>query len=269
MTINKIKYIKRIEIKDLWGEYDVHWELNPDVNILIGENGTGKSTILKLVYEKLIKDNNQNITIYFNENNTLLNENIGFIDTFDAPFKVKDIFESSNNTIKTELDLKLDAAINKYVEYQLKKSNEILNENSTKKKAFGKRIYFEETINRLFHEEAVFSKKKVDSNSTRLSFLLESGKTITAYELSSGEKQFLLILLTVLCQDEASSVLLMDEPEISLHLRWQYELINIIRTLNPNCQVIIVTHSPSIHGKGWGDKLFVIKNLLTQTSVAI
>ena len=74
----------------------------------------------------------------------------------------------------------------------------------------------------------------------------------------------LLILLTVLCQDEQPAILLMDEPEISLHLRWQYELINIIRTLNPNCQVIIATHSPSIYGKGWRNKVFFMDKLLEE-----
>ncbi len=36
------KYIERIEIKGLWGRYDVDWKLNPDVNILVGENGDGE-----------------------------------------------------------------------------------------------------------------------------------------------------------------------------------------------------------------------------------
>ena len=39
-------YIKRIEIKGLWGRKNISWELNPEVNILSGVNGGGKSTIL-------------------------------------------------------------------------------------------------------------------------------------------------------------------------------------------------------------------------------
>ena len=46
-------YIERIEIKELWHRFDVDWTLHPDVNILVGENGTGKSTILTLVTEIL------------------------------------------------------------------------------------------------------------------------------------------------------------------------------------------------------------------------
>ena len=41
------KYIKRIEIDSLWsGRKHIDWHLRPDVNILSGINGIGKSTIL-------------------------------------------------------------------------------------------------------------------------------------------------------------------------------------------------------------------------------
>ena len=39
-------YIKRIEIHGLWHRYNIAWELRPDVNILSGINGVGKTTIL-------------------------------------------------------------------------------------------------------------------------------------------------------------------------------------------------------------------------------
>ena len=39
-------YIRRIEIKGLWKRFDIAWDLRPDVNILSGINGVGKTTIL-------------------------------------------------------------------------------------------------------------------------------------------------------------------------------------------------------------------------------
>ena len=59
-------------------------------------------------------------------------------------------------------------------------------------------------------------------------------------------------------QDNQPYILLMDEPEISLHLSWQVDLIDHIRKLNENCQVIIATHSPSIVQKGWNDKVAIM-----------
>ena len=64
------QYIENINIKGLWGRYDVNWQLHADVNILVGENGTGKSTILEAVKnsfeltERLAKD--LKMSDYFN-----------------------------------------------------------------------------------------------------------------------------------------------------------------------------------------------------------
>jgi ABC-type molybdenum transport system ATPase subunit/photorepair protein PhrA len=44
-----ITHIEKIEIKGLWGKYHIEWHLNPDVNILAGINGSGKSTILNII----------------------------------------------------------------------------------------------------------------------------------------------------------------------------------------------------------------------------
>ena len=62
--------------------------------------------------------------------------------------------------------------------------------------------------------------------------------------LSSGEKHLIRILLAAM--DAQESTLLIDEPELSLHIDWQRELIRNIRLLNPMCQLIIATHSPEI-----------------------
>ena len=45
--------ISRIEINSLWGRKHIVWELRPDVNILSGVNGTGKSTILNKTVARL------------------------------------------------------------------------------------------------------------------------------------------------------------------------------------------------------------------------
>ena len=84
---------------------------------------------------------------------------------------------------------------------------------------------------------------------------------ISLEQLSSGEKQLLLILLKVFLQEKKPAILLMDEPEVSLHISWQQQLLDALRRLNENCQIILSTHSPSIFAKGWGDKITYMEDL--------
>ena len=84
---------------------------------------------------------------------------------------------------------------------------------------------------------------------------------ISPYKLSSGEKQILVILLTVLIQDQQRCVLFMDEPEVSLHVEWQQQLISLIRKLNPNVQIILTTHSPAVIMNGWIDAVTEVSDI--------
>ena len=89
----------------------------------------------------------------------------------------------------------------------------------------------------------------------------QDGDTLTPYQLSSGEKQMLVILLTVLVQDFEHCTLFMDEPEISLHVEWQQRLIELIRELNPNTQIIMTTHSPALIMNGWVDAVTEVSDI--------
>ena len=62
---------------------------------------------------------------------------------------------------------------------------------------------------------------------------------------------------------DGAGVYLLDEPENSLDISWQYELINTLVKLNPNAQYFITTHSPSIFGDGWGDKIIYMEDVTT------
>jgi hypothetical protein len=65
-------------------------------------------------------------------------------------------------------------------------------------------------------------------------------------ELSSGEKQMLIILGETLLQEQKGYIFLADEPELSLHIEWQKDLVHNIRRLNPASQIVFATHSPDI-----------------------
>ena len=86
---------------------------------------------------------------------------------------------------------------------------------------------------------------------------------MTVDELSSGEKQILLLLLRIFLLEEKEAVILIDEPENSLDISWQYKLIDLFVKLNPNAQFFISTHSPSIFGDGWGDRIIYMEDVTT------
>ena len=76
-----------------------------------------------------------------------------------------------------------------------------------------------------------------------------------------GKSKMLVILLTVLVQDNRRGVLFMDEPEVSLHVEWQQRLIGLIRELNPNVQIILTTHSPAMIMDGWEDAVTEVSDI--------
>jgi len=63
---------------------------------------------------------------------------------------------------------------------------------------------------------------------------------------SSGEYHLLISLLGLYSKIESASLILIDEPEISLHPNWQMRYINFIKKMfkkYPGCQFILATHS--------------------------
>ncbi|NOI36566.1 AAA family ATPase [Vibrio cyclitrophicus] len=78
-----------------------------------------------------------------------------------------------------------------------------------------------------------------------------SGEPIHWGLLSRGEKTIIYLLFSTYYYRDKVKVFLLDEPEISLHVRWQKRLINDLRNIAPKSQFIIATHSPSLVKDGW------------------
>ena len=64
--------------------------------------------------------------------------------------------------------------------------------------------------------------------------------------LSSGEKQLFLRAMTLKMLDINNSVILIDEPEISLHPKKKKKIVKVYEGIGENNQIIIATHSPHI-----------------------
>lgn len=91
---------------------------------------------------------------------------------------------------------------------------------------------------------------------------LQSDDTVDIKALSSGEKQLFILLGEALLQEGRPVVFISDEPELSLHVKWQSSLFKNIRSLNSSCQVISATHSPDIVGM-FQDRVIKIESCIS------
>lgn len=316
--------IERVKIEKLFGEKDVDWKLRPDVNVLVGKNGLGKSTILKLIYATILRVNEDSyddccsqIEIDFQdatqcifktnmEFNNFLNifkETIDFNIKNDKKMKIKfdeDAYEdispkqavilirdyldkfldnspkkSSDSSSKFDGNKKdltisfistIDMSANSVreirksdgistiqlddeIKEEIEKLERIGNEELQKNLITALNSLFEDTYKKIYFEQANIKVK------------LNSNKEISFENLSSGERQVIYIFLKVANATKDNALILMDEPEISLHLAWQEKLISEIRKVNDKSQLIIVTHSPAIVMNGWMDSFIDINDI--------
>lgn len=300
--------IEKFSIDNLYYEYNFNHTLDEHVNIIVGNNGTFKTTLLRLLrhaiaYEKngqffqsrltkitfkdgmvmeyhetenlLSKDENGNDTLKNVSSWTpMLNGNsiseteyhkflkLDFVSTFDVK-------GDNKNSQDSYLDIRLEKLQSDYGYYLsdlVKELTDRINSNSSITKSELDKInerknLFVSLVNECFTETG----KVLSNDSTKLIFLKDNAISIYPKELSSGEKQLLIILLTVLLERGEESILMLDEPEISMHISWQYKLIDMILQLNPNVQIILTTHSPMIFSDGWGDKAIHMEDITTNT----
>jgi ABC-type methionine transport system ATPase subunit len=98
----------------------------------------------------------------------------------------------------------------------------------------------------------------VDINSEQPVFKSFCGPLILSNELSGGEKQLYYKAILFDKLRPQNSLIMVDEPETSLHPTWQQEVLKLYNNIPGNNQVILVTHSPHIIASIQPDNLFVL-----------
>ncbi|MNE45429.1 hypothetical protein D3C80_1397130 [compost metagenome] len=80
-----------------------------------------------------------------------------------------------------------------------------------------------------------------------------NGKRVSIDALSSGERQIVILFGNVMfnkfTSEGSENILIIDEPELSLHIRWQERFINMLMKASEKTQFILATHSPDIVGE--------------------
>ena len=269
-------YIKRIEIDSLWsGKKHIVWELNPRVNILSGINGQGKSTIINKVVKGLSQGGEfpshmlkgVHIDVVPEDAKWIRYDMIRSIDSSltqviaDEDGALRQVLPVIRGGGGSLLDFQLYHLQRKYLDYQVNIGNRMIAELQTghteeAQRLSQKKTRFQDMLDDLFQDTG----KHIVRTENEIRFT-QIGELLTPYQLSSGEKQMLVILLTVLVEDELPYVLFMDEPEVSLHIEWQKRLIDLILELNPNVQIILTTHSPAVVMNGWIDSVTEVSEI--------
>ena len=224
----------------IWNKQQVQFQANPDVNIIMGINGSGKTTFLSNLYKSLLgsKDTKDNV-VY-----------LPSIDNISMRDKRKTATALSQDLEYFIYDMKTGPSL-----MSLRMS--MIDSTAERQAELKGRIEtFQQTVNELF----ALTGKRIEIEGNKFSVIAQNG-VLPVGSLSSGEMQVLLILLRVFLLNGREAIVLIDEPENSLDIDWQFELINLLVRLNPNAQYFITTHSPALFGEGWGDKVWYMEQI--------
>ncbi len=219
MKIQKLHIVKY----KIFENFEIDFTFN-DKNqyfiVIAGINGSGKTSLFDFIFDYFSNNENKKnkITILENENTNILYFKANEQNTEKAD---KIIIEYINNLI---FEKKLNPAI------AYEKVNEIL---SNLFKDFNLQIKFK-GLNR---------KKQVF-------FTTNNGNELSISKLSGGEKEILTKIFSLYLAEIKNTLILIDEPENSLHPIWQNRIAPIYQKFaeQNNNQIIFATHSPQIVG---------------------
>jgi Predicted ATP-binding protein involved in virulence len=289
--------IKSAYIKNIKALKDFKIDFNNNVNVVIGGNGLGKTTILETIYniitsnKRFLEDASSegcNLEVLFAE------DELNIINRFrnrlhKEVFKSEEKISVGKHEIKKELNLKkqfpdsimlkerwfrkvvylpTDVNFKKHKVETAKKvegSTEIgvilnsdemslnlkeylvnIHYKDLEDMSIGETPYriqkFKQLYNTFFEEKEFLGVKDFEP----LFKIKATGEIHSADELSAGEKQIFFRGGSLLQMDLNDSIILIDEPELSLHPEWQQKILEFYKGIGENNQIIIATHSPHI-----------------------
>lgn len=155
------------------------------------------------------------------------------------------ISKKNNNTINIEYLFKLS---------EVSKISDIIDkaEEAEKAKKEAKRSIetFLNTVNKFVKNDITNKEIYIDEDGV-VYLKTNVGKPIGIQNMSSGEKQIVTFFAYLIFGLESTnqSIFIVDEPELSLHLKWQKQFVDSIIDVNSNVQLIFATHAPEMIGR--------------------
>lgn len=258
--------------KDLKMNFQIPTNNENIVNIIAGVNGSGKTTLLKWILTRVNGNANLNGVLIVDEDK-LLDEVTGRADALNYIKKLTNenryregihssariIYIPSNMTFTYQTKSILDTSYkfsNTIDTNTLLGNAELFIKNYiiTQERLSTKSNPHERTQNAIDNFNAIFKNSELITklinldvhNNNRPIFATLNGNTVTIDILSSGEQQLYARVVSLMILNPHNSVILIDEPEIALHPKWQIEIMKIYANIGKNNQFIVVTHSPFI-----------------------
>lgn len=233
----KLKHI-HIDKYKVFKDFDIdfcHNGIPQKMIIIAGINGSGKTTLLKDVIMDAEKYSSF-CNVEF-EREGLSGEDEGIIFYIDSNYGDAE-------------DLK--KAIIEYVDKQ------IYEEGRTATEAY---IDIRNKINSIFDGFNLQVRFFGLNRNKELLFTGNQGDVFDMEGLSSGEKHILSNIFSFMLMGEKDAIILIDQPEDSLHPVWQNRLVSLLRTYaeQNNCQFILATHSPQIISSARKEELRLLK----------
>lgn len=113
---------------------------------------------------------------------------------------------------------------------------------------------FFDTINFFFKDSAKYIGINPNTYELYFSNTNQKGEIIKEYNdinsLSSGEQQILVLYSYIAFNSRGGQVFIIDEPELSLHIKWQEDFLSQLEKITPSqTQLILATHSPILANK--------------------
>lgn len=289
MKIQGIHFKNHKVLKNLKIDFTYNGKVR-DLTVIAGANGSGKTNILKYIYDYFNNQDYYNnlkesLNIYYEEEEKKLFDKLGG-SFFDA-LKIFEWYKNQNSNDISFLEVKNNLKIFPKIIYipteinfqnittktnMLKREYNFLNIvnsnlisniasyiatrityiSNTEEDLTGKQVRerVAQEINGVFEIldlDIKFVGVSRDERSLPI-FTNSLGEEFDINDLSSGEKQLFIRTLAIKMLEPENSILLIDEPEISLHPKWQQKIIEVYKRIGKNNQIIVATHSPHILG---------------------
>jgi len=248
LYINKFKMFKKLQIN-----FTDNDKTPLPLIIIAGKNGAGKTTLLEYMHS-YNRTPNDYIEIFQTDNELDINI-FKIIEGMKGIKSKKDEYKNHVLYLPVEInkiDNVEDAIVNYHINIGVAKDlrpSEII----TELKKFMDDI-FDEDFN------LSFSISKIDIQTRQVFFKNHNGIEIAINELSTGEKTLLSKVLYLYFKGVKNKIILIDEPELSLHPAWQNKVLKLYENFakENNCQIIIATHSPHIIGSAKNEYIRIL-----------